>query len=443
VKRDVTRERDLEQQLLQAQKLEAVGQLAGGVAHDFNNALGGVIGYADLALMEVDERDPVRPHLLEIRKAGERAAAIARQLLIFSRRQVVDLRVVAVDQVVEGLLKMLRRLLGEEVTLDTHIQGGMPTVRADVGQLEQVIINLCLNARDAMPTGGRITIAAAVADPAEVPESASAGAASDSGEREGAGAAAGPAPAEAGTAPAEAGTGTGTGTSGRIPKRPVAWIRLSIEDTGSGIPPEVKAHLFEPFFTTKPRGKGTGLGLAVVHGIIAKHGGAIAVDSEVGAGTTFRIFLPATGEPTSDRAPAPTEPAVGGTETVLVVDDDPGVREVAQRALVRLGYRALVASSAYEALGLADRTPGEIHVLLTDVVMPGPSGVDLSAEIRKTRPGIRVLFMSGHLPDKVEARGVKGSETEFIGKPFEVGNLARKLRRLLDRPRTEEGKRLA
>jgi len=397
VKRDETRERDLEAQLQQAQKLEAVGHLAGGIAHDFNNALGGVIGYCDLALMDLDECAPARASVDEARRSGERAAEIARQLLVFSRRQELVLKVVDLNHIVEGLLKMLRRLIGEQVALTADLGSELPAVSADVGQVEQVLTNLCLNARDAMPKGGRITISTTVATAGEVPPRPTSGDSS-------------PAPAHA------------------------SWLRLSISDTGTGMTEEVRAHIFEPFFTTKPRGHGTGLGLSVVHGIVGKHGGAIAVDTALGEGTTFRIYLPAVGVAAPRQVAAARPMPPGGSETILIVDDDELVREIARRMLARLGYRLLLASSAFEAAGLADRFDGPIHLLLTDVVMPGPSGADLATDLRKSRPGLRVIFISGHVPEALPKQGLLTGSTPLLSKPFTAEALAARVRSVLDAP---------
>jgi len=384
VGRDVTRENRLEAQLLQAQKLEAVGQLAGGVAHDFNNALAGIMGYVDLALMDLGAEDPVRPMLLEVHRGADRAASIARQLLIFSRRQPVELVPLDLNGIVQGLVKMLRRLIGEDIALETTLCGGLGVVRGDGGQLEQVITNLCVNARDAMPRGGRLEVSTANVQ--------------DAGGRS---------------------------------------VLLSVRDTGCGMTPEVKAHLFEPFFTTKPKGKGTGLGLAVVHGIVSKHGGRIEVESEPGLGTTLRVYLPRV-DALVDAAPkAEAQALPGGTATLLIVEDDDGVRGVAARSLERLGYRVLVARGGAEALAAADEHDGPIDLLLTDVVMPGQDGRELAADLWARRPDLRTLFMSGYTGEKLDDRGILESGAAFLPKPFTLGALALKVREVLDRRPTQ------
>ncbi|HVY60129.1 MAG TPA: PAS domain S-box protein, partial [Planctomycetota bacterium] len=393
VKRSLEGEQKLEAQLRQAQKLEAVGQLAGGVAHDINNALSGVLGYCDLALLEAAP-PRILEFLGEIRKSGDRAASIARQLLVFSRRQSLDLHIADVNAIVENLLKMLRRVIGENVAIATAFAADLPVASVDAGQIEQVLTNLCLNARDAMPEGGCITISTARAPAAHVP--------------------------------------LADGTAAR-PAAPAAdGLLLSVADTGSGMTEEVRAHIFEPFFTTKPRGKGTGLGLAVVHGIVAKHGGAIAVDTEPGRGSTFRIYLPPASIGATKREAARQDASLpGGSETVLVVDDDEMLRRVTARIVERLGYRTLVAAGAADAVEVAAGFPGRIDVLLTDVVMPGPSGIDLAERLARARPGLRVLFMSGHLPERMGA-GARIAAEQLLPKPFTAAGLAAKLRETIE-----------
>ena len=389
--RDVTERVQLEQQLRQAQKMEAVGRLAGGIAHDFNNILTAITGYADLLLEDLAPNDPRRQDAEEIHKAADRAAGLTRQLLAFSRQQVLQPRVVDLNALVSELEKMLRRLLGEDVTLATVLAPTLGRVRADVGQLEQVIMNLAVNARDAMPTGGQLTI-------------------------------------ETGDVEFDGGY-----AAEHYPAPPGKYAMLAVSDTGTGMDPETQAHLFEPFFTTKEKGKGTGLGLATVYGIVKQSGGFIWVYSELGVGTTFKIYLPrvdAAAEPMSGHH-APT-PVARGSETVLVAEDEAPVRAVARHALERYGYRVLEAASAEAALDVAQRYSGPIHVLLTDVIMPGMSGRDLAARLATLRPETRVIYMSGYTDDAITRHGVLEPGFVFVQKPFTPDALARTVRDVLD-----------
>ncbi|PYO27335.1 MAG: hybrid sensor histidine kinase/response regulator [Gemmatimonadetes bacterium] len=389
--RDVTERVQLEQQLRQAQKMEAVGRLAGGIAHDFNNILTAITGYADLLLEDLAPKDPRRQDAEEIHKAADRAAGLTRQLLAFSRQQVLQPRVVDLNALVSELEKMLRRLLGEDVKLATVLAPTLGRVRADAGQLEQVIMNLAVNARDAMPTGGQLTIE---------------------------------------TADVEFDGGY---AAEHYPAPPGKYAMLAVSDTGTGMDPETQAHLFEPFFTTKEKGKGTGLGLATVYGIVKQSGGFIWVYSELGAGTTFKIYLPRVEgavEPASGRA-APV-PVARGSETVLVAEDEAPVRAVARHALERYGYRVLEAASAEAALDVAQRYSGPIHVLLTDVIMPGLSGRDLATRLAALRPETRVIYMSGYTDDAITRHGVLEPGFVFVQKPFTPDTLARTVRDVLD-----------
>jgi PAS domain S-box-containing protein len=394
--RDMTQELLLEAQLRQAQKLEVVGQLAGGIAHDFNNALAGVSGYADLAMLEVKPDSQLHFYLKEIRRSSDRAAGIARQLLLFSRRQKAEPQPLDLNGVVEGLSKMLRRLLGENVKIEMALAPALGIVEADPGQIEQVITNLCLNARDAMPEGGRITIATAnvAANEARPP----------------------PQPLAGPDSP---------------PRRPEGpWVLLSVSDTGTGMSPEVRSRIFEPFFTTKPPGKGTGLGLSVVHGIVLGHGGWIDVETAPGRGTTMKLFFPRAGGETKLRPDGGRDAALPrGSETILLVEDEESVRSMATRVLEQLGYRVLVAASGYEALGLADRTEGAIDLLVTDVVMPNLAGPKVAADLAARRPGLRVLFITGYAPETLG--DLEASGAAVLLKPFGVGELARKVREAL------------
>jgi PAS domain S-box-containing protein len=392
IARDVTERLQLEQQFRQAQKMEAVGRLAGGIAHDFNNILTAITGYVDLLLEDLAAKDPRRQDAEEIRKAADRAAGLTRQLLAFSRQQVLQPRVVDLNALVSELEKMLRRLLGEDVTLATRLVAGLGRVRADPGQLEQVVMNLAVNARDAMPRGGKLTI-----ETADVAFDA-------------------------------------TSAAEHYPAPPGAYAMLAVSDTGTGMDPETQAHLFEPFFTTKEKGKGTGLGLATVYGIVKQSGGFIWVYSDLGVGSTFKIYLPRV-EAAADSAlgAQASVPVARGTETVLLAEDEAPVRAVARQTLERHGYRVLEAPSAEAALDVADRYSGPIHLLLTDVIMPGLSGRDLAVRLATLRPDVRVIYMSGYTDDAITRHGVLEPGFVFVQKPFTPDALARTVRDVLDR----------
>ena len=390
--RDVTERVQLEQQLRQAQKMEAVGRLAGGIAHDFNNILTAITGYADLLLEDLAATDPRRQDADEIHKAADRAAGLTRQLLAFSRQQVLQPTVLEVNKLVSDLEKMLRRLLGEDVELSTRLAPTTGRVKADPGQLEQVVMNLAVNARDAMPNGGKLTLETANVDLNEAY------------------------------------------AADHYPARAGPFVMLAVSDTGIGMSEETQAHMFEPFFTTKEKGKGTGLGLATVYGIIKQSGGFIWVYSEVGHGTTFKLYLPRV-EELAERAAAPaqarTRPA-RGTETILVVEDEAPVRNVARQVLERHGYTVLEAPSAEAALDIATRYSGTIHLLLTDVVMPGLNGRELASRLADLRPDARVIFMSGYTDDAVTRHGVLEPGSAYVQKPFTPEAIARRVREVLD-----------
>jgi PAS domain S-box-containing protein len=393
VKRDVTDVRRMEEQLRQAQKMEAVGRLAGGVAHDFNNLLTAISGYSDLLLHRLPDYSTLRRDVEEIRKAGDRAAALTRQLLAFSRRQVLQPKVLDLNTVVTNMGQMLRRLIGEDIELSTDLSPSLSRVKADPGQIEQVIVNLAVNARDAMPDGGRITIATADAE----------------------------------LSPAYAVVHTDV--------RPGPHVLLSVADTGQGMSDETQAHLFEPFFTTKERGKGTGLGLATVYGIVQQSGGHIRVNSAADRGSTFLIYLPRVEAPEDgvQRADRPLLPHPSpGTETVLLAEDEEMVRRLAREILSGNGYKVLEAGNGREALLLSEAHRGEIHLLLTDVVMPKMSGRELTERIRPLRPDLRILFMSGYTDDAILRHGVLEDGIPFLQKPFTAEELARKVREVLD-----------
>jgi two-component system cell cycle sensor histidine kinase/response regulator CckA len=393
--RDVTEQRRLEAQLRQAQKMEAVGRLAGGIAHDFNNLLTAILGSAQLALREVEPSHVVREDLEEIRRAGLRAADLTRQLLAYSRRQVVAPKVIDVNETLRALDSMLRRLIREDIDLVMELGPRPLAVKSDAGQLEQVVLNLVVNARDALPHAGRIVIRTS-------------------------GVVLGPPPLQPQNDP---------------PAPPGPYVNLEVSDTGSGLSPEARAHLFEPFFTTKEMGKGTGLGLATVYGIVKQNGGYIYVDSTASQGTTVRVYLPEATEPVHvpDQTPVPLSPS-RGSETVLLVEDEPAVRQFARRALESSGYCVLAAGDGAEAMATALSHPGPIHVLVTDVVMPGMGGPELARRLSQQRSTLRVLFCSGYTDDASVREGVREAGTAFLQKPFSPEELIRKVREVLSAP---------
>jgi PAS domain S-box-containing protein len=391
---DVTDRKRLQQQFFQAQKMEAVGRLAGGVAHDFNNLLTAILGSTDLLLETLPVDHPGRDEGAEIRKAALRAADLTRQLLAFSRQQVLAPRVLDLNDVVANLHKMLRRLIGEDVDLRTTLAEEVGAVRADPGQLEQVIVNLAVNARDAMPNGGKLTIETANVDVAE-----------------------------------------GKGDAAAVPVvESGAYVLLVVSDTGTGMDAETKARMFEPFFTTKPKGQGTGLGLATVYGIVKQSGGYVWVDSEPGHGTTFKIYLPRVDADVDPQPASPDIRRLNGSETVLLVEDQDQVRELTKRLLEVRGYRVLVAASGPEALQLAEGHTGQIQLLVTDVVMPGMSGREVGLLLAPTHRDMRVLYLSGYPDPSVVDQGVLAPGTPFLQKPFTSEGLARKVREVLDGP---------
>jgi PAS domain S-box-containing protein len=386
---DITDRRTLEQQYYQAQKMEAVGRLAGGVAHDFNNLLTAILGYCELLLADRRPDDPEQQDISEIQKAGVRAASLTSQLLAFSRKQIIEPSVIDLNAVVADMRPMLERLIGEDVRVVLALAADLSPVLADRGQIEQIVMNLAVNARDAMPGGGALTIDTANVELDE------------------------------------------HYAKTHLDVRPGAYVMLAMTDTGSGMTPDVMARLFEPFFTTKEPGRGTGLGLATVHGIVLRSGGSVGVYSEPGKGTSFKVYLPqaAPGEAVETPRPSPREQ--GGNETILVVEDAEGLRHLAQRLLERQGYRVLVAADAEEALEEFERHPS-IDVLLTDVVMPGGSGPDLAARLRQQRDSLKVIYMSGYTEDAITRHGVLISGVAFVEKPFTAAALGAKIREVLD-----------
>jgi PAS domain S-box-containing protein len=391
VKQDVTDRHTLEAQFLQAQKMEAVGQLAGGVAHDFNNLLTAILGYCELLLADIGQSDPRRADIAEIQKAGTRAAGLTRQLLAFSRKQIIEPTLLDLNVVIGDIRGMLERLIGEDIRVTVRLRPQLAPVKADRGQVEQIVMNLAVNARDAMPKGGTLTIETATVELDEHYAARHSGV------------------------------------------TPGGYVMLTVSDTGTGITPQVQARLFEPFFTTKEPGTGTGLGLATVYGIVKRTGGSINVYSEVGRGTSFRVYIPRAGaaEMVED-APASVPLPRAGTQTVLVVEDEDGLRELAKRLLERQGYTVLAASDADQAIQLFDQNPS-IDVLLTDVVMPGTSGPELTRALAERRPGLKVVYMSGYTENAIVHHGVLKPGVAFIHKPFTSDTLARKIREVLDR----------
>ena len=387
---DVTERKALEGQLLQSQKMEAIGQLAGGVAHDFNNLLTAILGYSELLATEVGEKSPLLESIDEIRKAGERAASLTRQLLAFSRRQILAPTVLDLNALIANLEKMLHRLIGEDFQLITVLDRVIGRVKADPGQIEQIILNLAVNARDAMPKGGRLTIETQDVDLDE------------------------------------------TYAREHVTVRPGSYVMLAVTDTGEGMSAETKAHMFEPFFTTKGQGKGTGLGLATVYGIVKQSGGYVWVYSERGRGTTFKVYLPRVeGDAEAIEARRPDRAALRGTETILLVEDDESVRTLTRILLEANGYMVWEATGIEDALKAAREGAGPIHLLLTDVVMPEMSGSELAARIVAFRPDIRVLYMSGYTDDAVVRHGLVAEGLSFLQKPFTPDALALKVRQVL------------
>jgi signal transduction histidine kinase/CheY-like chemotaxis protein len=384
----------LEEQLRHSQKMEAVGRLAGGIAHDFNNLLTAIIGYTEIVLHSLDPKDDRRADAEEIARAAMRAADLTKQMLAFSRRQVLQPKVIDLNIALRKVEPMLRRVIGEDIVMTVTGKATHAFARVDPGQMEQVVMNLVVNARDAMPQGGRLTVEAADATldqqaAADLPEA-----------------------------------------------KPGAYVMVSVSDTGSGMPPEVRARIFEPYFTTKDVGKGTGLGLSTVYGIIRQSDGYIALSSELGLGTTFRIYLPQAEAPKQVAGEAGVERMPEGTEHVLLVEDDPSVRRLSKELLVRLGYSVTDASSGRAGLALGSDDTRHFDLALCDVILGDMSGPAVAEALRALRPSIRVLYMSGYMDEAIVKTGVLDEGKPFLQKPFTPLQLAKKIREVLDEPET-------
>jgi PAS domain S-box-containing protein len=391
--REVTRQHRLEEQLRQAQKLEAIGQLAGGVAHDFNNVLTAILGLCELLTRELGPEAPQQTHVVEITKAAQRAAALTKQLLAFGRQQILQPKILDVNALISEVVPMLRRVMFEHIDIDVSVTPNVGLITIDPTQLEQILVNLAVNASDAMPRGGKLTIETAQAT---IDERAS---------------------------------------QQRL-MAPGEYVTLRVSDTGEGMDAETLERIFDPFFTTKGVGKGTGLGLATVYGIVKQSGGYISVSSEVGRGSTFKIYLPrARGQaPSVVEPPARSADVSGGSETVLVVEDEESVRSLVRATLERSGYRVLDAGNPREAITVAQGFQGPIHLLLSDVIMPESEGPPLFDRLMKERPGMRVLYMSGYAHEAVVQQGLRIQGTGFLQKPFMPQDLKRKVREVLDTP---------
>ena len=382
----------LQDQLRQSQKMEAIGQLTGGIAHDFNNLLTVIKGYSQLSLMELNEGNPLRGKVEEIQKAADRAASLTRQLLAFSRRQVMEMRVLDLNAILGDLDKMLQRIIGEDIELRTVLAEDLGRVRADPGQIEQVIMNLGVNAKDAMPDGGKLTIETANFDLDE------------------------------------------EYARNHVAVTPGRYVMLAVSDTGVGMTPEIKEKVFEPFFTTKEKGMGTGLGLSTVYGIVKQSGGNIWVYSELEKGTTFKIYLPRVDEPPEEMVKKVVKEVLPqGSETILIVEDNEEVRKLAMRVLEKQGYNVLEASNGDDALHLPKERKESVHLILVDVVMPGISGRQFVEQFKEVCRDCKVLYMSGYTENGIVHHGVLEKGMNYIQKPFTIEGLARKVREVLDK----------
>jgi signal transduction histidine kinase len=392
---DITMQKNLETQFRQAQRMESIGNLAGGIAHDFNNLLTAILGYSNFVLEELPAHQEGAPNrmrsdLEQVRNAGERAAALTSQLLAFSRKQIIQPTILNINTIVGNLEPMLRRLIGEDVDLAARPLSGLWSAQADAGQLEQVIMNMVVNARDAMPTGGKITIETSNVDLDEAY------------------------------------------AARHMPVASGSYVMLAVSDTGMGMSPDVQARIFEPFFTTKPKDRGTGLGLATVYGIVKQNNGYIWVYSEPNRGTTFKVYLPAVKDPAQSMTPKVHSGPRGGDETILLVEDDERVRLLARTMLARSGYTVIEASEGEEALRIAARHSGPIHLLLTDVILPGMNGRLLAEQLSEQYPRVKVLYMSGYTDEAIVHHGVLAPGVAFLQKPFTPAAFARAVREVLD-----------
>ena len=399
VQQDITERKSLEEQFQQAQKMESIGRLAGGVAHDFNNMLSVILGNVELALLQIDPSHPVHADLEEIHKASRRSADLTRQLLAFARKQPVTPTLVDLSEIVGNSLKMLRRLIGEHVSLEWRPSIHDALVYVDSTQIDQVLANLCVNARDAIDDVGTITLSV---DVVILDEAACAG---------------------------------------HENARPGPYVKLAVSDTGSGMDPEIQAHIFEPFFTTKRLGEGTGLGLAMVYGIVAQNGGFLTVSSMAGEGSTFTVYLPHHEERPRSVGPTDATAVPRGSETILLVEDEPMILSLATRVLEGYGYTVLSAQGPGEALGIVESGVGRIDLLFTDLIMPGMNGKELAKAVRALRPAVKVLYMSGFSGATLSAHGVVDTDAHFIAKPFSPDGLAQKVRALLDAGPEQTGMR--
>jgi PAS domain S-box-containing protein len=390
---DITERKLLENQLQQSRRMEAVGRLAGGIAHDFNNLLTIIKGYAELAEQRTAMQPELRADIQQIENAAERASTLIRQLLAFSRRQVLQPKIIDLNAIVLGLDKLLGRLMGEHIEMVTRCGANVGHVKADPAQVEQVIMNLVVNARDAMPKGGRLTVETVNVE-------------LDS-----------------------------TYARDHVSVKPGSYVMLAVSDSGIGMSPETVAHIFEPFYTTKESGQGTGLGLSTVYGIVKQSGGYIWVYSEPGKGTTFKVYLPRVAAPTEAKPEVVQVQAAGkGSETILLVEDEEAVRELASRILSAKGYSVVAAKSTKEAEQFAEKHGGNIHLLLTDIIMPGTSGRELATRITARHPRTRVLYMSGYTDNVLAQGGVLEPGLSFLQKPFTPRTLVQKVRDVLDSP---------
>jgi PAS domain S-box-containing protein len=389
--RDISEYKRLEAQFLQSQKMEAIGVLAGGVAHDFNNLLNVINGYSELILDDLQAEDPLRQDIEQIRDAGQRATSLTSQLLAFGRKQILQPEIIDLNLVISQMNSMLRRMIGEDIDFATDPMSGLGKIHADPSRIQQIIMNLVVNARDAMPNGGKLTVETQNIDFKEP----------------------------------------------YIKDHPVAtpgaYVMLAISDNGTGMDAKTKEHIFEPFFTTKAKGKGSGLGLATVYGIVKQSNGYIWVYSELGKGSTFKIYFPRVDEEQSGAA-APKIKKSGyiGSETILVVEDERSVRTLTVRILKDNGYHVLEAANGLEAIRIAREFPGELHMIITDVIMPGMSGKTMATQIKAERPKIRSLYISGYTDNAIVHHGILDSDVAFLQKPFSIEGLARKVREVLD-----------